>query len=158
MRALSKSKAQMVKKELRKSPYLRGLPEKILEEIAVLWRERSFVRGTTILRENSHARRLFVLSKGAVAVSIRRGEGEFVIEIVKKKGALFGWSALVSPRRYTATAKALENCRVLSVEGKDLERFFQRYPSFGLVFLQKLCSLIANRLHSTRSLLAETVS
>ncbi|MBI5966264.1 MAG: cyclic nucleotide-binding domain-containing protein [Deltaproteobacteria bacterium] len=158
MRALPKSTAQMIKKALRRSPYFRGLPEKILEEIAGLWRERSFEKGTTILRENSRARHLFVLSRGAVAVSIRRGEGELIIEIVKKKGALFGWSALVSPRRYTATAKALENCRVLSVEGKDLERFFQRYPSFGLLFLQRLSSLIANRLYSTRLLLAETLS
>lgn len=149
--------AQMIKKTLRRSPYFGGLPEKILEEIARLWRERIFEKGAILLRENSRARRLFVLSKGAVAISIRRGEGEFVIEIIKNKGALFGWSALISPRRYTATAKALESCRVLSVEGKDLERFFQRYPSFGFLFLQKLCSLIAHRLHSTRSLLAETL-
>ena len=158
MKAMAKPATGALKRTLRSSPYFRGLPEEILEEMAPFYQERSFEKGAIILRENRRARRLFILSKGAVALSIRRVEGELITEIVKKKGALFGWSALVSPKRYTSTAKALEKCRVLSVQGKDLELLFQRHPSFGLLFLQRLSSLIAARLHSTRSLLAETLT
>jgi len=152
------STIQAIKRTLRGSPFFRRLPEKILKEMAPLCREKTFAKGGVILKENSRARQLFILSKGAVALSLRRGEGEIVMEIIKKKGALFGWSTLVSPRRYTATAKALENCRVLAIQGKHMENFFNRYPSFGRLFLQKLSSLIATRLHSVRSLLAETLS
>lgn len=158
MRMMPKSAAWALKRDLVNSPYFQGLPEKVLEEMVPFFHQRFFAKGAIILKENSRARLLFILCKGTVALSIRRGEGELVMEIVKKKGALFGWSAIVSPRRYTASAKALGDCRVLSIQRKDMERLFQRYPSFGRFFLQRLASLIATRLHSTRSLLAEALS
>lgn len=158
MRSMLKSTARALIRDLRRSPYFRGVAENVFEEMTAFFRESFFEKGSIILKEGSRARRLFILSQGTVALSIHRGKGELITEIVKKKGDLFGWSALVSPRKYTATAKALENSRVLSVEGKDMEHLFKRHPSLGLLFLQRLCSLIAARLYHTRSLLAETLS
>ena len=158
MKAIGKFQGEDLPKILRSSPYFRGVPGKLLEEMAPFFRETSFAKGGIILKENSRARHLFILSKGKVALSTRRGAGELVTEIVKKKGNLFGWSALVPPRRYTSTAKALENSRVLSIAGKDMEGLLKRYPSFGLLFLQRLSSVIATRLYHTRSLLAETLA
>jgi len=145
-------------RELRRSPFFRGVPDEVLKEMARFCRERSFKKGSLILKENSRAQRLFILCEGTVALYIERGGAELITEIVKKKGALFGWSALVSPKKYTATAKALEDCRVLYATGKDMERILKRFPFFGLLFLRRLSSLIATRLYHTRSLLAETLS
>lgn len=158
MKATAKSMTGTIAKDLLRSSYFRGAPEKVLKELAALFRQVSFTKGAIILKEKSRARHLLVLSKGAVALSSRQGEGEFITGIVKKKGDLFGWSALVYPRKYTSTAKALEDCQVLMIKGKDMERLFQRHPTFGLLFLQRFSCLIATRLFRTRSLLAETVS
>jgi signal-transduction protein with cAMP-binding, CBS, and nucleotidyltransferase domain len=158
MKATAKSMTGTIVNDLLRSSYFRGAPGKVLKELAALFRQVSFSKGAIILKEKSQARHLLVLSKGAVALSSRQGEGEFITGIVKKKGDLFGWSALVSPHKYTSTAKALEDCQVLMIKGKDMERLFQRHPTFGLLFLQRFSCLIATRLFRTRSLLAETVS
>jgi len=134
------------------------MPDKILNKMLPLWREAFYEKGATIIHQNTRARLLLVLLKGTVALSLRRGEGELVIEMVKKKGALFGWSALVPPKKYTATAKALEDTRVLTIAGRDIENFLKSHPTWGLLFYQRLSSLIAIRLYHLRSLLAETIS
>ncbi len=88
---------------------------------------------------------------------MRSGSGDLVIEIIKKKGDLFGWSALVAPRRYTASAKALSKVTALQIRGQDLENYLRSRPHLGLLFWPKLASLIASRLEHMRSLLLETM-
>lgn len=158
MKSMPATKASRLKKDLVGCPYFRKVPDKVLKEMAKFFQEISFSKGSIILKENSRARRLFILLEGTVSLSIRRSAGEIVIEIVKKKGSLFGWSALMPPQKYTATAKALENARALAIQGKDMEFLLKRHPSFGLLFFQKLSSLIAARLYHTRSLLADTMA
>jgi CRP-like cAMP-binding protein len=142
---------------LRSSPYFRGMPLKRLEEVSRFFQEEFHPKGSILLEEKRLAGRLFILLRGTVAVSFRRGEEELIVEIHRKKGDLFGWSALVPPKKYTATAKALEDIRVLSIPGRDLERFFRHHPSCGWLFLKKLSTLIATRLHRTRTFLAENL-
>ncbi|KPK94538.1 MAG: hypothetical protein AMJ94_01620 [Deltaproteobacteria bacterium SM23_61] len=142
---------------LRSSPYFRGMPPERLKEVSRFFQEELYPQGSLLLEEKRRAVRLFILLRGSVAVSFRRGEKELIVEIHRKRGDLFGWSALVPPKEYTATAKALEDSRVLSILGKDLERFFRRHPSCGLLFLRKLSALIATRLHRTRTFLAENL-
>ncbi len=144
--------------KIRTSPFFREMPPRVLGEIARFLQEKSFPRGSILLKENGRAHRFFILLEGTVALSIRRGKEELIMEVIKKKGSLFGWSALVPPRRYTATAKALEDVRVLIADGKELERVFQRYPSSGWRFLKRLSAIIAIRLSRARSLLADTLS
>ncbi|MFH1757063.1 MAG: cyclic nucleotide-binding domain-containing protein [Pseudomonadota bacterium] len=158
MKSLLENKTSRLKKKLGNSPYFREMPDKAFPEMAKLFGETSFSKGSMILKEDSRARRLFILLEGTVSLSLRRGGGDIVMEIIKKKGSLFGWSSLVPPKKYTATAKALENTRALTIQGKDMELFLKRHPSFGLLFFQKLSSLIATRLYHTRSLLADTMA
>jgi CRP-like cAMP-binding protein len=140
------------------SPFFQEMPPRIFGKVTRLFRERSFPPGSILLKENGRARRLFILLQGTVVLSIRRGEEELILEVVKKKGSLFGWSALVPPKTYTATAKALEEVRVLIADGTKLERFFQRYPSSGWRFLRRLSSIISTRLARAHSLLVDTLA
>jgi CRP-like cAMP-binding protein len=133
------------------------MPPERLKEVSRFFHEELYPKGSLLLEEERRAGRLFILLRGTVAVSFRRGEEELIVEIHRRRGELFGWSALVPPKKYTATAKALGDCRVLSIPGKDLERFFRRHPSCGWLFLKKLSTLIATRLHRTRTFLAENL-
>ena len=143
---------------LRSSPFFRGIPKKALGEVSKLFREETYPEGAVILKENERARRVFLLARGKVAIFIRTPKGEVIIEMMNRKGEIFGWSGLVPPRVYTASGKALSDSRVFTAEGRALERIFQRYPSFGWLFLQRLSHMIANRLYHTRILLIETLA
>ncbi len=158
MKKRARSSAKNLVRELGDSPYFRGMSRKALEEMARSFQERVFDKGSVVVKEGGRARALFILSRGALALFLRRGREELIIEIVNKKGSIFGWSALIPPHKYTATAKALEESRVFSVQGRDLERLFRKYPSSGWLFMQKLSTVIATRLSHTRALLADTLT
>jgi CRP-like cAMP-binding protein len=143
---------------LRSSPFFRGMPKEATAEISKLFREEYYPEGSIILKEAQRARQVFLLAQGKVAISIRTPKGDVIIEIITRKGEIFGWSGLVPPRIYTASGKALSDSRVFAAEGRALERLFQRYPSFGWLFLQRLSNMIATRLYHTRTLLIETLA
>jgi len=155
---MSEISSSILAAALRSSPFFRGMPKKALGEISKLFREEFYPEGSIILKEAQRARRVFLLVRGKVAISIRTPKGEVIIEIITRKGEIFGWSGLIPPRIYTASGKVLNDSRVFSVEGKALERIFQRYPSFGWVFLQRLSNMVATRLYHTRTLLIETLA
>ena len=83
---------------------------------------------------------------------------DVIISTIDNKGELFGWSAVVEPRRYTATVKSLEQAVVLSIHCAELEHLFTRDPALGLAFMKKIASLIDSRLVSLRKRLISTIS
>lgn len=144
-------------KKLRVSPYFRDWPTKDLERVGAFSKMIICAKGEELIQENKRAQFLFILLQGKLVLSIKKGSGDLVIEIVKKKGELLGWSAIVPPRKYTASAKALEEVKVLKIKGRDLEDYLQSHPPLAWQFWRKLASLIAFRLVHTRLLLAETL-
>jgi len=142
---------------LKKSPYFRQWPAQAFQEMVPFFRIAYYQKGEVFIHENRRAPFLFILGQGAVALSVRSGTGDLIIEILKKKGDLLGWSALVAPRRYTASAKALSKVKALQIRGQDLENYLRSRPHLGLLFWPKLASLVASRLEQMLSLLLETM-
>lgn len=145
-------------KLLKSSSYFRDWPSQALKEVGALFKVEAYEKGAELIQENKRARFLFILLKGTLALSIRKGSGDLIIEIIKKRGALWGWSAIVPPRKYTASAKALEPVKVLKIRGHDLDNFLNAHPPLASLFWQKLAHLIARRLSHMRSLLIETLA
>lgn len=144
--------------ELKRCVIFKNWPEKALREIIPLVKKNSFAKGEIIVEENRPARYLFVLARGEVAISVKWRSGELVTEVVKKKGDILGWSALVPPQKYTASAKGLQEGQVLVIKGRDLERYLKKRPALGWLLGQRLAALISSRLRHTRSFLAQTLA
>lgn len=145
-------------KKLKSSSFFRNWPAHSLSEVGALFKVVHCAQGEELIQENKRARFLFILLKGKLALSVKKGHSDLIVGIIKKKGELCGWSAIVPPRRYTASVKALEKVEALKIRGKDLEDYLQSHPPLAWRFWQKLASLIAFRLLHTRSLLAETMT
>jgi CRP-like cAMP-binding protein len=97
--------------------------------------------------------------EGSVALQIQLKKYHHVIvSTIEGSGELFGWSALVEPRRYSATIKCLARSRVFSMPGEELERLFQHDPPLGLHFMKKIAGLIDQRLNVLRHRLVSSIS
>ena len=119
---MPESSSSILAAVLRSSPFFRGMPKKALAEISKLFHEESYPEGSIILKEAQRARRIYLLARGKVAISIGTPKGEVIIEMITRKGEIFGWSGLVPPRIYTASGKALSDSRVFAVGGRALDR------------------------------------
>ena len=62
------------------------------------------------------------------------------------KGEAFGWSSLVGPEVYSATAQCKEPTRFLKIEAGKLKEVLEKDPANAAVFYRRLARILGNRL------------
>jgi CRP-like cAMP-binding protein len=145
--------------ELKSYTFFQGLPDVFLEKIRKLCREDVLQNQDIIFEEGEKAEKIYVLQKGAVTIQIRlKKYQDVIISTIEEKGELFGWSALVEPKKYSATVKCLKETTVCSISTDDLESWFKDDPLMGFMFMKRIAGLIDNRLFSMRERLICSIS
>lgn len=120
------------------------LPSHIVNELAKFAVEESYPAEHVLFREGEDADHLYLLQDGQVAITVE-GEKKIVFPITES-GAIFGWSALVEPRKYTASAEFVMDSKVIKLDGERMLRLFERYPAEGLLIMRRLAGVVAGRL------------
>jgi CRP-like cAMP-binding protein len=72
------------------------------------------------------------------------------IRTLTEPGRIIGWSALVEPYHYRATATAIEDTHLLAFERRWLERRAEENPEFGVELMTQILWLLGNRLREAR--------
>lgn len=124
----------------------RGVSQRIISEIGKMGEEVTFKRDDVVFRTDEDASFIYEMVEGEVDIVVL--EKENMHFIVKRPGEIFGWSALVEPYVYTATAKCLAVTRVLRIGREVIENVVKRHPEEGLVIYKHLTGIVAQRLRS----------
>ena len=66
-----------------------------------------------------------------------------------EKGGVFGWSSAMGSAQYTSSALCTESGRFIRMEGAELKTLCQEHPETGILILNRLASVIAQRLRGT---------
>jgi CRP-like cAMP-binding protein len=85
-------------------------------------------------------------------VNFKPDDGPNIVVARVQPGSIVGWSAALGSRRYTSSAMCTLDTQLLRVRGDDLRRLCLQHPDTGTVFLDRLATVIAERLHSTHDL------
>ena len=145
--------------DLRTSTFFQGLQDVFLEKICGHFQEETLQDQDIIFEEGAPANKIYILHEGAVAIQIHlRKYQNIIINTIEEKGELFGWSALVESKQYTATVKCLKKTTVFSIRTAELEQLFEDDPLMGFVFMKKIASLIDSRLSNMRNRLINSIS
>ena len=139
---------------LRQCELFLELNDEELGKIAEICREEIYQPQEMIFEESSVAEDLYILQDGRVAVQIElhsahEPSGVVTVEEIRA-GRIFGWSALVKQRRFTASARAQEAVRLIAIKGTDLNALFDRDSHIGFVVMKRLADVISSRLRHTR--------
>jgi CRP-like cAMP-binding protein len=73
------------------------------------------------------------------------------VDAVNEQGRTFGWSALIEPRRYTASAVCLGEVKVLAIDRADLMKLLEEDLQLGFTVMKKVAEINSSRLRNTRS-------
>ena len=92
---------------------------------------------------------LYIVVSGKVAIRFKPDDGEPITVARIQEGGVFGWSAAFGSGKYTSGAICLEDACLLKVLGEDLKEFRQNHPKTGILILERLAAVIAERLRST---------
>lgn len=140
-------------------PLFRNLPKELLEKIDVMGEEQSFPQGETIFREGERADKLHFLLQGEVLLRVKltsRPES-ITVSVVSQKFESFGWSGIVPPYHYTASAVCETDCKILTIPGVKFMKLLEENPEAGFAVMQRLIELVSNRLRNSRQVLLKTL-
>lgn len=110
---------------LSQTPVLQSANSKLIEDLAAVLSQQSFVEGEEFAREGELGDQFYILVTGSVAVS---RSGVRVASL--GPGGCFGEGALLSQERRSATVKAESSGRIFVLAGIEFREIIERYPEF----------------------------
>jgi CRP-like cAMP-binding protein len=133
---------------LRRHTFFNGFSVQDLEELAMTAREIAVPSGEVVFHEGEHAEALHFLADGEMEILIN-AEGESISLSTLPSGEPLGWSALIDPHLYTATARATRNCRVIVFDRQELLKQLAD-DHFAALFMKKIAEVVSRRLKDTQ--------
>lgn len=134
--------------------------ESDLAPLAGIARSRDYADGEKVFSHGDEARELMVVAAGRIQLELPLsilGESKNIPFEVKQRGEVVGWSALVSPFRFTLSGRASGGASVIAFTRSDLVSLFEANPRLGYCVMRNLASITSERLHHTQLMWAREV-
>jgi CRP/FNR family cyclic AMP-dependent transcriptional regulator len=141
--------------ETQKIPLFDGLTREQLEPLANGFRSETFKAGSLVFSQGDPADRLYILISGKVAIKFKPPDGEVLMVAEVVDGGVFGWSSTLGRESYTSGACCMEDCETISISGQDLRIMCEEHPETGVIILERLAEVIAQRLRNTHTHVVE---
>lgn len=110
-------------------------------------------KGEFLFQEGDKADHLYVIHRGKVQISKRIGETNEEIQILGE-GEFVGEMSLINSAPRSATAIALEDCELISMDKESFENCVRDNHKFSLSVIE----LLSDRLRETDELVTELIS
>ncbi len=142
---------------LRRYPFFALLNDEQLQAIAMIAQEKSYQKGALLVKENTPAVILALLTEGDIdLIYSGGGEGAICNALVGSiaPGEPYGVSSLIEPYRYTATAKATMPVKVIELDGAALRELVEKDWKLGYIMMRNVAIAVLERLRYTQVELA----
>lgn len=126
------------------SDLFKGVSARVIGEIGRGAVELVFEPDSLIFKADDEASTIYELVEGTVDIIVL--EKEHIQYSVTRPGEIFGWSALVEPYIYTATARATTAVKSIAISRDIIEATVTRHPAEGLIVYKNLAGIIGQRL------------
>jgi CRP/FNR family transcriptional regulator, cyclic AMP receptor protein len=143
---------------LRRFTFFAGFSDEELKQLAMAGREQAASVGEILFTEGKPAHNLYFVTEGVVEIlTAGNGNKEGLAVSSLPAGELLGWSAVIEPHIYTATARATRPSRVIVFAGAELEKIMSD-DHFSCLLMKKIAQAIGQRLKDTRIQLLSLLS
>lgn len=141
----------MFRQDYTRFPIFAGLDAVQIGQLSPYMVECQFPRDRVIFEQGQPAEHLYILLVGEVAIHYKPYDGPPLTVARIEPGGVFGWSAALRRDVYTSGAIASQACVAFRIRGTNLQVFCQENPETGGILLERLASVIAERLRSTHT-------
>jgi CRP-like cAMP-binding protein len=132
-------------------PLFQGLNQEHLKFLALGVERENHAREALIFAQGDPALKLFILLEGRVAIRYKPYDGDVLPVAEINPNGVFGWSAALGRSTYTSGALCLDDSVMLSMRGETLKQLCVQHPETGVIILERLAEVIAQRLQNTHA-------
>lgn len=116
-----------------------ALDDTQLDVMAAMVIEKSFRKGEIILHEDDDSSQsLFIIAKGEVKVVLTAEDGREAILASLKEGEFFGEMSLLDGEPRSATVRAVEDSRLLTIRREEFLNVMRKQPDLSLTLLGEM--------------------
>lgn len=139
---------------LKESGLVKDMSDKEIAQLAGVGEERRYTKGTTIIKEDSRSRDLYVVDTGRVSIrlTLPTETGREEVIYTMREGQIFGELSLVDGSPRSATVRAEEDVRALYFEFSKLSELLDREPRIGYYLMRNIAAIISQRVRNTNLL------
>jgi len=129
-----------------------------LGKMAALAKEETHTAGTQMYQKGDEAKSLYLVKEGKVVLFMENYMGphkppmQVTVDMITK-GEAMGWSAVVEPYIYTLGALCIDDSRFIVFDAELLRKAIAEDCAMGLLVMQAVAKMIAQRLTHTRIIL-----
>lgn len=138
--------------------FFKDLPAEDRSLLFKRFEEISLEQDAVIFTQGDRATWLYILVQGEVKISFKPDDGEPMTVSELAPGGVFGWSAVLGHGNYTSSAISLSDSRALRITGNALRTLSAERPDIGVILLEGLATVIADRLKNTHSYVVQLLS
>jgi toluene monooxygenase system ferredoxin subunit len=140
---------------LAKFPLFQNLEPSDIELLAERFERQAYPADTVIFAQSDPADKLYILLEGCVAIRFKPEDGEILTVTEIGSNGVFGWSAALGRHAYTSCAVCVQDSVALHIEGDVLRELCETHPRTGVIILERLAEVIAERLRNTHAQVIE---
>ncbi len=116
-----------------------NLPDQQLDQLAALAQLREFKKHTLLFNQGDPGDALYGIASGKVLIYITAEDGKEFSMTVLETSDVLGEVALLDGRPRTASARTMEECRLLVIQRKDFLGLMDNNPQLARDLLTLLC-------------------
>lgn len=131
-------------------PLFKGLSPEQREQLRGVFIPCDCYGETMLFKQGDPADQLYLVVSGEIAITYKTEDGAYITVVRVGAGGVVGWSAALGNRFYTSSAICTEYTQMLRVRGEILREICKQNPDTGILILDRLAMIIAERLHNTR--------
>jgi uncharacterized membrane protein len=138
-----------------KVPIFAHLSAADMQVLTSLWHEKQIRQGEILFRKGEAGDAMFIIEDGIVEISVPDELRKRDIRVsVLHEGNFLGELSLIDGLSRTASAVAMEDCRLLEMKRNDFLAFIQERPSVAILMISE----IGQRLRATNDLVTSLAS
>lgn len=137
----------------------RNAADEALVEIAAICETVKMDKGSYVFKEGETADKLHLLISGSIAlrVNLTSRPDSVTVSFVDRPHQTLGWSGVVSPNHYTASAYCEEDAELLVIPSDKFLTILEKYPETGYKVMLRITQIISDRLRNSRQALLKTL-
>lgn len=135
------------------------LSDEQVEALSGLAKVEAYEKGSKLFQVGEEAHDVYILLDGKVSIQVQLSSRPEKVDIVLlgQKGQLIGWSGLMGVSHYTAAGICQADSKLLRINGQEFMKVLQEDKEAGFVVLQKIITVISNRLRNLQSVVLKTM-
>ncbi|MEW6287932.1 MAG: cyclic nucleotide-binding domain-containing protein [Chloroflexota bacterium] len=130
-----------------------------LREVAAISETIKVKKDDLVFREGERADKLHLLVSGSIALRVKLTSrpDSVTVSFVNRPHQTLGWSGVVSPNHYTASAVCEEDSELVAIPAEKFMSILENHPADGFKVMLRIATIVSDRLRNSRQALLKTL-